>query len=1246
MKFYADLHIHSRYSRATSRQMDLEHVYVQAQRKGITVVGTGDATHGAWLEELSEKLVEAEPGLYKLRDDIERSLDGDVPAGCRGPVRFVLSAEISNIYSADGQVRKVHNLCLMPDLERARRFRERLLTIGNLDSDGRPILGLDAHDLLEILLELEGGAALIPAHIWTPWYSALGSKSGFDTIEDCYRDLTRYIYAVETGLSSDPEMNWTCSFLDPFVLVSNSDAHSPEKLGREANLFDTELSYFAMRDAMMSARSDEFLGTVEFYPEEGKYHLDGHRKCGVVLDPAETVKQNGVCPVCKKLLTVGVANRVFELSDREIGERAPKALPFVRQVPLREVLGQRLQVGATSNRVTQALARTLAKLGPELSILSELPIEEIRRFDPAMAEGISRMRTGEVQVRAGYDGEYGVIDLFEASEIPGLSGQTSLLVPRRRKRASRRRAVVPEPATTKAIARDALAVGQVGLGIAGVAASDEALLDKAQDRVVQASGSPLLVHAGPGAGKTHVLVERIAHLVLERGVKANQIQVVTFTHRAAESLREGVERTLRSRRRGRIPRIPVDTFHSFCLRLLAEEDGLVPQTLDEDEAQVLLRDVLRRRDVARARRVISLLKQELAAGSASLPAYGIPGGQEQRVLFESYQAALGARKLLDLDDLISQAVAHLQVPGTRNKWQRRCRHLLVDEFQDVNRAQYELVRLLCPATKTGAPVNARADAVAPEVVAIGDLDQAIYRFRGADPSFFARFQRDFAGCKRLRLSTNYRSSTEIVSAAELVMSDEGVKRPKVAAAAGLCGLPVVVKRCLSEKAEAEFVAHTVEQLIGGVAHFSMDSERASGDPLDAVRGFGDFAVLTRTHAQAAPVAEALSRLGVPVRRSGAVRAWRSSAPVRQFLSFVRIGLGDGRPFDYRMIVPPLGLPGGAVEDLPKMDRRRFLAAIQEGAPDRLSPILLRSPEEIAAEGAMSLVEAFLRLMEYGPRSPGRDADDPIRLLLAMTRGKDWRGADVASRIRSLDDGDLVGREGERVHVLSLHASKGLEFPVVFLLGCDEDSLPYRRPGQAEEDVDLEEERRLLYVGMTRAARALYLVGSEQRTSQGKTVEARPSRFLAPLQTEAPAPAPPASGLGAPETAEATDAADLEAESLVTPEAAPAEVDEAPAKAEEPPTKADVAPAETKKAPAKAEAAPAETKKAPAKAEAAPPKAKKVAVSPEKTAAKAEEAPAKPKKAAAKPKKAPAMPLIEQRPADEGAPKREKQLTLF
>ncbi|MFF5209248.1 endonuclease Q family protein [Streptosporangium sp. NPDC000396] len=426
MRFHADLHIHSKYSRACSKDSDLEHLTWWARRKGITVVGTGDFTHPLWFDQLREKLLpsESEPGLFRLREELDRDIVRMLPSSVASSrVRFMLSVEISTIYSRGGRTRKLHHLVYMPDFDAAAAFNRRLGQLGNLSSDGRPILNIDSRDLLEITLDSGDGAYLVPAHVWTPWFGVFGSKSGFDTIEECYGDLADRIFALETGLSSDPAMNWRVSGLDRYRLVSHSDAHSPPMLGRETTMFETDVDYFAVLRALQTGAGHA--GTVEFFPEEGKYHVDGHRRCGVRMEPQETRKHDGICPVCGKPLTVGVLSRVEELADRPEGVRPDGAAGFRNLVPLPEIMSEVLDTGPKSKKVLGEIDKLIAALGPELAILETVPIGDIAARSPLLGEAIDRLRRGEVIRDPGYDGEYGVIRFFEPGELKRASEATT-----------------------------------------------------------------------------------------------------------------------------------------------------------------------------------------------------------------------------------------------------------------------------------------------------------------------------------------------------------------------------------------------------------------------------------------------------------------------------------------------------------------------------------------------------------------------------------------------------------------------------------------------------------------------------------------------------------------------------------------------------------------------------------------------------------------------------------------------------
>lgn len=414
MKFIADFHLHSKYSMATSAQSNLENLSAWAQVKGIRLLSTGDFTHPRWFEEISERLLEAEEGLYRLKEDKEIKLSENLSATAAS-TRFLLGAEISNIYKKSGRVRKNHNLIFAPDLQIAAAIRSRLEKTGNIRSDGRPILGLDTREMLAMLLEISPDIHLIPAHIWTPWFSLLGSKSGFDSVEECFGDLTSEIFALETGLSSDPSMNWTLSSLDRYSLVSNSDAHSPEKMGREVNIFNCELSYQSIFRALKE--KEGFVGTVEFYSEEGKYHFDGHRKCGVVLEPSETTKQGVLCPACGKPLTIGVMNRITALADRKEPLKPPKSATFVSRMPLKEILGETLGLGPKSRKVSLEYARLIKKYGSEFTILCDLREKEFEDdSNPLLSEAMRRVRKGFVIKNPGFDGKYGSIRIFSEEE--------------------------------------------------------------------------------------------------------------------------------------------------------------------------------------------------------------------------------------------------------------------------------------------------------------------------------------------------------------------------------------------------------------------------------------------------------------------------------------------------------------------------------------------------------------------------------------------------------------------------------------------------------------------------------------------------------------------------------------------------------------------------------------------------------------------------------------------------------------
>lgn len=413
MRIVADLHIHSKYSRATSRDMEVETLARWAKWKGVNLLGTGDFTHPTYFAELRAKLEPQGNGLFTLKRG-ERD------------VHFMLTVEVANVYSQGGRQRRIHTLIFAPSLEVAVRINKALGRVGTLASDGRPMFGCSARDLALTTLEISPECALVPAHAWTPWYSVFGASSGFDSLEECYGEAARAIFAIETGLSSDPAMNWRWSALDRIALVSNSDAHSPSRIAREANVFETEMSYAAVLDAIRAKDPSRFRFTIEFFPEEGKYHYDGHRACGVLWEPAETRKHGGRCPVCGKPVTVGVMHRVESLADRPAGYTPPGAVPARHLVPLTEIIGEALGIGAESAGVEAEWRKLVDAGGKELAVLMDLPEAELARFTPPkILEGIRRMRAGRLSIIPGYDGVYGKVSLF-AKEPESAAPQLAL----------------------------------------------------------------------------------------------------------------------------------------------------------------------------------------------------------------------------------------------------------------------------------------------------------------------------------------------------------------------------------------------------------------------------------------------------------------------------------------------------------------------------------------------------------------------------------------------------------------------------------------------------------------------------------------------------------------------------------------------------------------------------------------------------------------------------------------------------
>lgn len=1035
--YIADLHIHSKYSRATSRDCDAPHLDVWARQKGISLIGTGDFTHPAWRAELAEALEPAEEGLYRLKSPF---MLPHAIAGEPSTPRFVVSGEISTIYKRAGKTRKVHHVILLPSLEDAETLSHRLEAIGNLHSDGRPILGLDSRDLLEITLDSCPKAIFIPAHIWTPHFSVFGAFSDFETLEECYGDLTGHIHALETGLSSDPPMNRRLSMLDRYTLVSNSDAHSPAKLGREANLLTCALSYPALRHAIDTGEG--FWGTIEFYPEEGKYHLDGHRNCHCCLEPAETAALDGRCPVCGRKLTVGVLHRVEALADRLNPIALPK--PFESLMPLPELLAACMGVSPASKRVQEAYFDLLKRLGPEFYILRDMPIASAERAAGfAFAEGLRRLRSGQVIRKAGYDGEYGVISLFQPGELEMLAGQTSLL------------GLAGLPAKRRANAagvRKAVETPQAADGAPYAVAPQ---LNAEQAEAVHSQAECTAVIAGPGTGKTKTLVSRILYLLEELHVPAGEITAVTFTRQAA---REMLDRLTAQLGKKAVRGLTIGTFHAICQGLVEPKPVITPgQSLQIIET--LLQEHGERRSPAECRRLLSLFKNALCQrtpATAGLPAW-LPGAYAQR---------LAVLHLRDLDDLLLdalQADVHAK---------RMFHHLLVDEFQDINAVQHALVSHWSEHGKS--------------LFVIGDPDQAIYGFRGADAQCFDLLLSRRPNAKCIALSKNYRSTPQILSlAGSVIAHNPGPERRLVPTAASGCAVRLL--QAPDGFSEAIWISKEIARMAGGV---DMLDAQAAGNDRAVTRSFSDIAVLCRTHRQLEQIETCLAHDSIPCVISGR-DSFLEDDTVQGLLGFFASLLDPCAAPSLHMALSVLWRVPDALCQRAAVALGSFGGAqIDVGSLTRqLQPFDLLKPWVEAAESLYPRIrrDKPRKLLEALASLCGAEGKPVKQLFNAAVFHSDMAGmldALLAGEEADIRRASGAGYQSGAVRLMTLHGAKGLEFPVVFLAGVTAGAFPLEH---ANESADLAEERRLFFVGITRAREELVL-----------SCGGAPSAFLADL----------------------------------------------------------------------------------------------------------------------------------------------------
>ena len=1302
MYFIADFHLHSYYSRATSKDCCPEQLGQWARLKGVQVIGTGDFTHPGWIKELKTKLTPAaqEEGLYQLKPEysapssVRQALVAGGAADA-GQVRFVLSAEISSIYKKSGRVRKIHNLVLVPDMASAERINAALARFGNLSSDGRPILGLDSRRVLEICLECCPQVIFIPAHIWTPHFSLFGSQSGFDHLTECFEDLSEHIFALETGLSSDPAMNFRLSALDGYTLVSNSDAHSPKNLAREANCFDTELSYPAIRQALKTKDLQTFRGTIEFYPQEGKYYYDGHRLCQVCWSPEQTLAAGGVCPRCGRKVTIGVMHRVVELADRPVGGRPKLPTPaWESLIPLSQILAELYQVGEGSKKVEQAYFQLLASLGDELSILRTIPLEEIQaRSNPLLAEGIRRAREGRVNIRPGFDGEYGKVQLFDDQDRQKFKAQMSLfgimdLPSGNRKEAAEENRPGGEkkvgsltyPTSSASSERMRGAFGKEEpqarasqrqlsgrLEIPPLATQSQQgaepkqpppsfaffhtlpspwflQLNEEQRQCVTSDRGPIIIIAGPGTGKTRTLACRIAYLIHQQHIPPSRILAITFTNKAAQELASRIRQILSPSEMEAEDSLLSGTFHQLCLTILQEvsESGYhssapagkilpVKTLLNEQDALLLVKEAVEiarcasssfsalgrggavsgrvtnplSRLLSQPQRIyqwISKIKSRswgldlLQAGYLlkpldSPPPPPPPAWMKEAVLELSgpldltaddlwlcclaYQNLLYRYQAYDYDDLLLAVVRLFQSePNILHNYQSRFLQVLVDEFQDVNEIQYLLVKLLAGQNGSG-------------LLVIGDPDQAIYAFRGADYRFFFQLQEDFPSHRLFRLTENYRSQGYILQAASALIRHNPDRmelelKPARSQEKSLFRGNRTIKLHLvsSEQAEGIGIVRQITRMMGGIdmlgAHGQGESENqlrlwpGQGEPRLAEEraelGFSDFAVLIRAGRQAGPLETCFLRAGIPYRVVGQ-KGFLQNPAVQTTVALLRFLANAEDDFTMMNLLYHWEKSHWSIGGSGPLVRQR-LQQLASQRPCSLFQAIryalheqTASPDELPAL-VKNRLQALLSLWEGHHLRIYEPADQLIFDLIrwqeeerarSETRwrvGSDQKGEDQASSLfEDLDrlyqcskqfssaveflkslllfrDGDLEyqGKNTSRqeaVSLMTIHAAKGLEFPVVFICGLEEGLLPYRHydwineqakysnPTSAqlspeeswqrpEDQRQRQEERRLFYVAITRAKDELIFFSARRRRHNQQVISTQLSSFLAEI----------------------------------------------------------------------------------------------------------------------------------------------------
>ncbi len=998
--FFADLHVHSRYSRATSKNLTLRNLAAWAIIKGIDVVATGDFTHPEWLKEIEDSLEELGNGLLKLKKEKQKNLEKEIPwwgddSFLDREVYFILSCEISSIYKKNKKIRKIHNVVFFPSLDSVKKFNRYLSQIGNLEADGRPILGFDSEDLLKLVLDIDPYGFLVPAHIWTPWFSLFGANSGFDSIEECFGSYTSEIFALETGLSSDPEMNWLWSELDRFYLISNSDAHSGEKLAREANIFSGEPSYYLIYDSLKK-KNKNFLGTIEFFPEEGKYHLDGHRKCKVVLNPKEAIKLNNICPVCKQPITIGVLHRIISLADREKPQK-PKDHPnFLSFIPLCEILSEILGGNTKSKTVLNFYKRLIKTFGPELFILKDLPVEELKPLSIWLYEAIKRMRERKVYRKPGFDGQYGQIFLFTDEERKEIKKGKRLL-------------------KVKEGEQKSFSFIRTSFGSISSSKSTSSKLsdyNKEQKEAITYISNPLLVVAGPGTGKTRTLIGRIEYLLeLDR---PEEILVVTFSRAAAREIKERIKEKKTSLK---LPQI--DTLHAIGYEIWVKTFKEVPILLSEEESRRIFMEAnptLDKRELNFKWNKILKKRESTSSMEDGLLEY-----------FENYKRLKEKLKVIDYQDLLEKWLKLL-----KEEKLTKYKHVLVDEAQDLSLLQLNIIKNLLPENGKG-------------LFAIGDPNQSIYGFRGSIANIKEEFSKFWPNLKVISLTTNYRSKQNLL---DFVAPLFNTRLKAISEGKG----SVTLYQSHTYRQEAFWISKRIKELIGGTSHHEIDiGFKGAMSP-------SDICVLFRFRALIPFYKEVLEKDGIPV------------------------------------FVP---------EDAPFWEDPRINIILNEvervlGIKDSDEVIL---EDEVVKKGPLAIAE------KYKNRKPFDEnfwsSPNFLALVKIFQETNSWEK--VLATISIEKDFVQISEKAQKVYMLTIHASKGLEFEAVFVPAVEEGIIPFKAElffkNKFYEKSDIDEEKRLFYVALTRSKSHIFLSYAKKRRVFNKEVSLNPSPFIENLSLE-------------------------------------------------------------------------------------------------------------------------------------------------